>query len=118
MSQKWKQDCLQWRGRELVGIGRHWCPYNDFLPVDDTMPEWPCGCFEEVRDMTDQTCECPVCGRLHRHLQAGVPPNSVLVRIDKFINAIAPIRLTKELDSIRNEVRAALGANYDVTRRA
>lgn len=31
-----------------------------------------------------------------------------LERIDRFINAVAPSRLTKEMDSIRTEVRAAL----------
>ena len=33
----------------------------------------------------------------------------VLVRIEKFIDAVAPSKLTKELDSIRREVTHALG---------
>ena len=31
-----------------------------------------------------------------------------LNRIDKFIEAVAPTKLTKELDSIRKEIRASL----------
>lgn len=38
-----------------------------------------------------------------------------LKRIDKFIDAVAPSKLTKELDSIRKEVRASLStAKYEV----
>ena len=61
-----------------------------------------------LADPADPLCECPLCGRIHRHLQAGVPPHSILRRIDKFIDAVAPTKLTKELASIRAEVRAAL----------
>ncbi len=40
----WKEDCLRWHGRVLTGKYGHWCPEWDFLPVDDTCHEWPCGC--------------------------------------------------------------------------
>lgn len=38
-----------------------------------------------------------------------------LKRIDRFIDAVAPSRITKELASIRNEVRASLSTTkYEV----
>lgn len=44
MSDEWKRDCLHWRGRTLTGQHGHWCEEWDGLPVDETCPEWPCGC--------------------------------------------------------------------------
>ncbi len=41
---EWVEDCLHWRGRVLTGKHRHWCYEWDELPVDETTPEWPCGC--------------------------------------------------------------------------
>lgn len=32
----------------------------------------------ETRMTTEAICECPKCGRLHKHLQAGMPPASRL----------------------------------------
>ena len=43
-SPQWKIDSLRWRGRVLTGAQAHWCPEWDWLPVDETTPEWPCGC--------------------------------------------------------------------------
>lgn len=43
-SQTWQDDCLHWRGYVLTGKHAHYCPMYDGLPVDETTPEWPCGC--------------------------------------------------------------------------
>jgi hypothetical protein len=43
--QGWKEDCLKWRGLLLTGKYAHWCDEWDGLPVDETCPEWPCGCY-------------------------------------------------------------------------
>ena len=40
----WEDDCLKWRGRVLSGEKAHWCYDWDFLPIDETTPEWPCNC--------------------------------------------------------------------------
>ena len=42
--QDWIEDCQQWRGRLLTGRYAHWCMEWDDLPIDETCPEWPCGC--------------------------------------------------------------------------
>lgn len=47
-SDDWKVDSLRWRGRVLVGIHAHWCLDWDGLPIDETCPEWPCACSEEL----------------------------------------------------------------------
>jgi hypothetical protein len=28
----------------LTGKHAHWCPDWDYLPIDETTPEWPCPC--------------------------------------------------------------------------
>ncbi len=44
-SKEWKEDCMKWRGRVLTGKYWHWCQDWDFLPVDETTPEWEgCSC--------------------------------------------------------------------------
>ena len=45
----WRLDSLRWRGKVLTGKFRHWCSEWDFLPVDETCPEWPCGCFSAIQ---------------------------------------------------------------------
>lgn len=40
----WDADCMKWRGHLLRGKHAHWCWDWDLLPVDETCPEWPCGC--------------------------------------------------------------------------
>ena len=52
ISKKWEGDSLQWRGAVLTGIHRHWCPDWDFLPLDETSPEWPCACYQKNRPGT------------------------------------------------------------------
>lgn len=42
----WQRSCLRWRGKVLTGKQSHWCYEWDELPIDETMPEWPCGCAE------------------------------------------------------------------------
>jgi hypothetical protein len=42
----WWRDCLQWRGRLLMGRYCHYCDEFDGLPVDETCPEWVvCHCY-------------------------------------------------------------------------
>lgn len=47
-SADWKLDSYRWRGRVLTGKFGHWCPDWDFLPIDETCPEWPCVCAKEL----------------------------------------------------------------------
>ena len=44
---QWRKDCLHWRGKVLTGAKSHWCDEWDGLPVDETTPEWPCGCWSD-----------------------------------------------------------------------
>lgn len=44
LSQDWITDSLHWRGEVLTGKYAHWCDDWDYLPIDETCPEWPCGC--------------------------------------------------------------------------
>ena len=46
--EEWKEDCLKWCGRVLTGRYWHWCNAWDGLPVDETTPEWPCECADEL----------------------------------------------------------------------
>lgn len=50
----WAHDCQKWRGKLLTGRQGHWCDEWDGLPVDETCPEWPCGCAFQF------ACEKPV----------------------------------------------------------
>jgi hypothetical protein len=43
-SPDWVKDCYRWRGEVLLGQHAHWCPDWDYLPIDETTPEWPCPC--------------------------------------------------------------------------
>lgn len=56
-SQDFIEDCMKYRGRLLTGKYRHWCPDWDFLPIDETCPEFPCGCekFIEENWLKNQT---------------------------------------------------------------
>jgi hypothetical protein len=47
-SADWKEDCLKYRGVVLIGKYAHWCAEWDGLPIDEHMPEWPCGCYPEA----------------------------------------------------------------------
>ena len=44
---EWEDDCRTDRGEVLTGRKRHWCPEWDGLTIDETCPEWPCGCGAE-----------------------------------------------------------------------
>lgn len=44
----WQKDSAHWRGKVLTGKFRHWCDEWDGLPIDETCPEWSCGCFPTV----------------------------------------------------------------------
>jgi hypothetical protein len=44
MMDQFDRDCMRWRGKVLTGKFAHWCEEWDGLPVDETTPEWPCGC--------------------------------------------------------------------------
>lgn len=41
---EWEEDCQHWRGLVLEGRYAHWCAAWNNLPMDETCPEWPCGC--------------------------------------------------------------------------
>ena len=48
-SSNWREDCLHFWGKELVGEYRHWCPEWDYLPVDETCEEFTCClCFDDT----------------------------------------------------------------------
>lgn len=44
----WEEDCMLWRGEVLKGRYAHWCFDWDDLPIDETCPEWPCECADEL----------------------------------------------------------------------
>jgi len=48
----WIKTCLAWRGVILRGEFCHWCHEWDYLPVDETTPEWySCMCYpQEVKN--------------------------------------------------------------------
>ncbi len=46
---EWIEDCSKYRGRVLMGKFSHWCIDWDYLPIDETVPEWPCGCFPRMK---------------------------------------------------------------------
>lgn len=48
--EEWVRDSKKWRGRELFGEHSHWCCDWDFLPTDETCPEWPCSCASEITE--------------------------------------------------------------------
>ena len=52
----WSQDCLHWRGRVLLGKNWHWCPDWDYLPIDETCPEWPCACDNPEQKWPPNPC--------------------------------------------------------------
>ena len=41
-SKHWIEDSTYWRGEVLQGKYSHWCPDWDFLPIDETTPEFSC----------------------------------------------------------------------------
>jgi hypothetical protein len=42
---EWEKDCIMTYRRVLTGKKRHWCPEWDFLPIDETSPEFEsCTC--------------------------------------------------------------------------
>ena len=51
---EWIEDCMRWRGKVLTGKGAHYCYDWDFLPVDETTPEWDaCVCFQRPLPPSD-----------------------------------------------------------------
>lgn len=47
--EEWRADCMFYRGLVLRGKFAHWCMGWDFLPVDETCPEWEaCSCFVDA----------------------------------------------------------------------
>lgn len=59
-SQDWIDDSLRWRGAVLTGKHAHWCPDWDYLPIDETTPEWPCQCIwpEGAGNAPPQPIDC------------------------------------------------------------
>ncbi len=41
---------MKWRKRVLTGEHAHFCNDWDGLPVDETTPEWPCGCYDRQKE--------------------------------------------------------------------
>ena len=39
---EFEEDCIKWRGKILTGKHAHYCYDWDFLPVDETCPEYEC----------------------------------------------------------------------------
>jgi len=47
----WREDCLYWWGKVLVGECAHWCPDWDDLPIDTTCGEFKyCYCDFSLPD--------------------------------------------------------------------
>jgi hypothetical protein len=44
----WEHDSKHWRGKVMTGLYAHWCSDWDDLPIDETCPEWPCACSDEL----------------------------------------------------------------------
>lgn len=54
----WREDCVGYRGRVLTGVGAHWCPDWDGLPIDETCAEW-------------EACACDVPGKPQQPITEG-----------------------------------------------
>lgn len=55
----------------------------------------------------DRECQCPICGRLHKHLQAGKPPDA----LDAKDAALA--RLKNRIDLRLGDYLCDMRPNYD-----
>ena len=48
---EWEKDCLRTHRRILTGKHRHWCHDWDYMPIDETCPEFEaCTCEKKGRD--------------------------------------------------------------------
>lgn len=47
--EEWRRESARWRGHVLTGRYAHWCIDWDDLPIDETTPEWPCICSDELK---------------------------------------------------------------------
>lgn len=46
MESDFKKDCIKWHSRLLTGTYAHWCWDWDFMPIDETCPEFEsCTCY-------------------------------------------------------------------------
>ena len=49
---KFEQDCMATHGKKLNGRLKHWCANWDFLPIDETCPEFDsCACFKDLNNV-------------------------------------------------------------------
>ncbi|GAN79803.1 hypothetical protein SAMN02746095_02995 [Acidocella aminolytica 101 = DSM 11237] len=46
----WAENCFADRGRVLTGWASHYCPDFDGLTIDETCPQWPCLCADELKE--------------------------------------------------------------------
>lgn len=53
----WRENCIKERGKVLTGKYCHWCMEWDELPIDETTPEWPCGCLAMVQRIENEERE-------------------------------------------------------------
>jgi hypothetical protein len=68
------EDSRKERGRPLTGRYAHYCRDWDFLTIDETCPEWPCGCgIEEYVNKNEINPETDVFQKneLLRHKKSG-----------------------------------------------
>ena len=45
---EWERHTRRWRGKVMTGLYAHWCSDWDDLPIDETTPEWPCACSDDL----------------------------------------------------------------------
>lgn len=50
----WELDCMHWRGKVLTGLYAHWCRDWDDLPIDESCPEWPCVCEQQLKEYREE----------------------------------------------------------------
>ncbi len=51
---RWREDCIHWQGKVLVGEHAHYCWDWDGLPIDETTVEYrSCVCYRPDEDDGD-----------------------------------------------------------------
>jgi len=50
----WEADCLRTHGRRLTGQYAHWCKEWDFMPIDETCPEFD-ACICKIKNIPPLT---------------------------------------------------------------
>lgn len=48
------EDCIHFWGKPLQGVFKHYCAEWDYLPIDETCPEFEyCLCYDKSNDHND-----------------------------------------------------------------